>query len=171
MKKLNLGCGKDVKKGYINLDSVNLKNVDIVHNLNKFPYPFEDNEFDEVYASMILEHLDNWIKAMEEIHRISKKHAIIKIKVPFFPSMYSVIDPTHKNFFTYMTFDYFNPKHGLNYYSNARFKIIKRKIVFSWNPILKFLSIPINWAPVFYSRYLSFMFPSNELYFELKNIK
>ncbi len=32
MKKLNLGCGKDIRKGYINLDLKKLPGVDIVHN-------------------------------------------------------------------------------------------------------------------------------------------
>ena len=45
MKKLNIGCGKDVKKGYINLDNVKLSGVDIVHNINK-KFPFEKNTFD-----------------------------------------------------------------------------------------------------------------------------
>lgn len=64
MKKLHLGCGEDIKEGYINLDFLKMDGVDVVHNLNKFPYPFEDNQFDEVYASHILEHLDDLAKVM-----------------------------------------------------------------------------------------------------------
>jgi len=171
MKKLNLGCGKDHKKGWINLDAHKLPGVDIVHDLNKFPYPFKENEFDFVHASMILEHLEDCIKVMEEIHRIMKNKGVLRIHVPFFPSMYSVIDPTHKSFFTYLTFDYFTPKHGLNYYSKARFRIKRKKIVFSWNRFLNLFSFFINLFPVFYSRYLSFIFPSNELFVEMEAIK
>jgi len=171
MKKLNLGCGNDCKKDWINLDKHKLQGVNVVHDLNKFPYPFKENEFDFIYASMILEHLDNWVNAMEEIHRIMKNGGILRVRVPFFPSMYSVIDPTHKNFFTYLTFDYFTPQHELNYYSKARFKIKKKKIIFSWNHFLNILGFFINLFPVFYSRYFSFIFPSNELFVELEAVK
>ncbi len=171
IRRLHIGCGKDIKKGFVNLDSVKLPGVDVVHDLNKQPYPFKSNEFSEVHAFMVLEHLENWTKCMEELYRITKPGAITRIKVPFFPSMYAVIDPTHRNFYTYNTFDYFDPTHGLNYYFKAKFKVRKKYIRFSWNPVLNLLSIPINWVPVFYCRYLGGILPSNELYFELETIK
>lgn len=43
MQKLTIGCGKKIEEGYINLDKIALKGVDIVWDLDKFPYPFEDN--------------------------------------------------------------------------------------------------------------------------------
>ncbi len=68
--KLNLGCGKDIKEGYINLDKWALGEVDVVHNLNLFPYPFKDNIFDEILCSHLLEHVNDLIKVMEELHRM-----------------------------------------------------------------------------------------------------
>ena len=65
--KLNLGCGNDIKKGYVNLDSKKLKGVNVTHNLEKFPYPFKNNELDYVIAYHIIEHLPDMIKTMEEI--------------------------------------------------------------------------------------------------------
>lgn len=171
LKKLNIGCGKDIKKGYVNLDSIKLAGIDVVHDLNKYPWPFKSNTFDLVECNMILEHLDSIVKPLEEIYRISKLQGKIIIKVPFFPSVYAMTDPTHKQFFTYFTFDYFTLQDNMNYYSKARFKIIKRKIVFSWNKYLNVVAIPINWFPKFYSRYLSFILPSNEIYVELETIK
>ena len=171
MKKLNLGCGKDSKEGWVNLDSIKIKGVDVVHDLNKYPWPFKDNTFDEIEAFMILEHLDSIVKPLEEIWRISKNKAVIKIKVPFFPSVYSMSDPTHKQFFTYFTFDYFTPKNYMNYYSKARFKIVERKVIFSWNKFLNVFGFFINLIPKFYSRYLSFLMPSNEIDIKLEVIK
>ena len=72
MNKLNLGCGQDIRKGYVNLDFLKLRGVDVVHDLNKFPYPFDDDEFDEIYTSHVLEHLDNLPKAMKELKRICR---------------------------------------------------------------------------------------------------
>ena len=48
--KLNFGCGADIKKGYINLDKSKIKGVNVVHDLNKYPWPFPGNHFDEIYG-------------------------------------------------------------------------------------------------------------------------
>ena len=107
MKKLNLGSGKDIKKDYINLDSIRLPGVNVVHNLDKFPWPFEANTFDEIYCDNVLEHLPSIIKTMEEIWRISKNKAKVIVKVPIYPSVWAFTDPTHKSIFTYITFRHF----------------------------------------------------------------
>ena len=73
MTKLNLGCGQYPKPGYVNLDMVNLQGVDIIHNLNNYPYPFNENEFDEVLCHHVLEHLEDIVKPLEEIWRITKR--------------------------------------------------------------------------------------------------
>ncbi len=170
--KLNLGCGKDIKKGYVNLDSIKLPGVDIVHNLNKYPWPFKENSFDEVYCDNVLEHLDCFIKTIEEIWRISRNNSKIIIKVPSFPGIGAVSDPTHKQFFSFLSFNYFTPEDNLNYYSKARFRITKRKIIF--HPYLK----PLTWffnlsekMQKFYNTFLSFLIPSSSLYFELRTLK
>ena len=61
--KLNLGCGKDIKDGYVNLDIVDYGGNQI-HDINTFPYPFPENNFDEIYASHILEHIVNFNKTI-----------------------------------------------------------------------------------------------------------
>jgi len=61
MKKLNIGCGNKKLKGWINLDFSKEVNLDIVHDLNKYPYPFKDNEIDEIYVDNVLECLNELI--------------------------------------------------------------------------------------------------------------
>ncbi|MBU0628882.1 MAG: class I SAM-dependent methyltransferase [Nanoarchaeota archaeon] len=129
IKKLNIGCGNDIKKDYINLDIVNLDGVDVVHDLDKMPYPFKDNTFEEVRAIGIAEHLADLVKSMEELHRICKNGAIIDLDPPYFNSITALADPTHKRFFTLDTFDYFTDKHVYNFYTNARFKILKKELI------------------------------------------
>ncbi|MEK6915324.1 MAG: methyltransferase domain-containing protein [Nanoarchaeota archaeon] len=172
MKKLHLGCGKNIRMGYVNLDLINLKGVDVVHNLNIYPWPFKKNEFDYVFTSHVLEHLDGIIKPMEEIWRITKNKTIISIEVPIFPSIGAMADPTHKQFYTFRTFDYFRPVDSLNYYSKARFNVLSKRILFS-RPLF-FFGWFFNLSPSmqrFYINFLSFLIPAFALKIELETIK
>lgn len=170
--KLNLGCGKNILVDYVNLDSVKLPGVDTVHNLDKYPWPFKKDTFEEIYCDNVLEHLGSIIKPMEEIYRISKDKARIIIKVPIFPGVGAAADPTHKQFFTYLTFNYFTPEDSLNYYSTARFKIIKRRIIFHQylKPLTWFFNISEKMQK-FYYFFLSFAIPAKLLDAELETIK
>ena len=174
-QKLNLGCCRNILQGYVNLDMAHYPGVDVVHNLEKFPYPFKENTFDEILALMILEHLDDLVKTMKELHRISKPNAIIKIKVPYFSCTSNFIDPTHKRSFSYYSFDFLIQG---NKYSDfhidtilPRFRIRKRKIIFY--SILKPLKIFFNtrFTARIYSGLFSYILPAGELYFELEVIK
>jgi len=84
MKILDVGCGKHKILGVKGVDIDPDSNADIIHDLNDFPYPFEDNTFDKVYARAILEHLDKAELVMKELYRICKSNAKIIITVPHF---------------------------------------------------------------------------------------
>ncbi|MBU0467067.1 MAG: class I SAM-dependent methyltransferase [Nanoarchaeota archaeon] len=171
MRKLNLGCGLDIKKGYVNLDFLSIRGVDVVHDLNKFPYPFKDNEFDEVYTSHVLEHIDDLVKVMGELKRICKPGARIVVRVPHFSCGLTYNDPTHKTFFGYFTFDCFT---DACFYDLPRFIIAKRKLNFTrlaftslnyvFNPI-------ININPKMYERFFCWILPCSEVLFVLEVIK
>ena len=128
-KKLNLGCGTDIREGWINLDNFDSKTLDVIHNLETFPYPFEDNYFDEIIAINVLEHIENPVRVIEELYRITAKNGKVTIRVPYYNSKDMGTDPTHKNFFSEHSLDYFDPskKHCQErpYYSIARFSIDK----------------------------------------------
>lgn len=126
-KKLNLGCGTDIREGWINLDNFDADFIDVKHDLEQFPYPFEDNYFEEIIAINVLEHIGNPIKVIEELHRITNKGGKVIIRVPYYNSKDMGTDPTHKNFFSENSFDYFDPRkkhcNERPYYSSARFNI------------------------------------------------
>ncbi|WML66570.1 MAG: hypothetical protein METHP_00005 [Methanoregula sp. SKADARSKE-2] len=111
MKYWDLGCGNRKKGEAVGIDINPDSSADVIHDLNAFPYPFEDSSFNEIYADNVIEHLDNVIKVMDEIYRISRPGGIIIIKVPYFRSRYAFIDPTHKHYFTVESFTYFDPAH------------------------------------------------------------
>jgi len=173
--KLNLGCGRDIKDGYVNVDCADLPGVDVIMDLEKFPYPFKDNTFDEIICNHVLEHLSDLCKTMEESHRICKNGALIKIRVPYFSNPEHHNDPTHKRKFTYNTFEYFTEKSSHPYYSKARFDILKRRILFfGWGA--KFMKSKYTWPfdvlmtkfNKIYQRFFCYILPAAELHVLLK---
>ena len=141
-----------------------------------FPYPFPDSQFDEIYVDNVLEHLEDVIRVLEELHRIGKPRALVKVIVPYFRSRYASIDPTHRHFFTVDSLSYFDPDHPFcqQYsYSLARFKVEKK--VFNESIKNGFISRGIvylaNLRPGAYERLLSHLYPLDDLTFYLKVIK
>jgi len=94
--KLHIGCWQDSRQWYINLDGIQLPWVDMVHDLEQFPYPFKDNMFSEIYSAHLLEHMSDLGKVMEELTRISKNWGKIKVIVPYFTNPWTRADYTHK---------------------------------------------------------------------------
>lgn len=179
MKILDLGCGKNKIKRkdaiVIGIDIEPESGVDVVHNLNKFPYPFKDNEFDEIVCFDILEHLKDVPSVMKEIHRIGKKGALLKIQAPHFSSPYASMDPTHLRGFSIFSFDCFckNKKiipHNINW---ELFLIKKRKIIFP--KLTKTIGILVsslaNRFPLRYEQYFSYLFQAENIYLELEILK
>lgn len=156
-KRLNLGCGMDIRKGFINVDFEQIKGVDMIFDLNNLPYPFGDNQFEHIVMKNILEHLNDPYRIMQEIHRISKKNAIVEIQTPHFSSDNAWGDLQHKRGFNSATFK--NPN------ISGKFKIIEQKITFS---SCRFFMRPIaNLNPSFYERHLAYMLPAIDLIVKL----
>ena len=117
--KLDIACGGS-KKGedWIGVDIANVQGVDIVHDLNQYPWPFEDNSIDEIHCSHYIEHIphdvknednrDGLIQFMDECYRILKPKGKMKIIAPYYSSMRAYGDPTHVRFISDMTFWYYN---------------------------------------------------------------
>lgn len=165
MKVLDLGCG-DKKVGkedifeilgnmtnkiqIVGLDIIKNSSVDIVHDLSKFPYPFNRQEFDIVYASHLLEHIqDNRIffRLIKEIHRILKPNGLFVIKVPYYKGIFFTCMPEHTRYFNIFYFDYFDKNiqrshtGHLSNFSGVNFKIIKKQFNMVISGRLKFLNI------------------------------
>lgn len=105
-KRLNIGCGKDIKRGWINLDSAAIPGVDVVHDVERLPLPFSDESIDEIFCQDVLEHVE-YIPILKDLHRILKKDGTVTIRVPHFTSRNNFIDPTHKKLFSVATFEMF----------------------------------------------------------------
>lgn len=93
--KLNLGCGRNPLDGYVNLDRAPLPGVDVVHDLEQFPLPFDDDTFDEIIGIDLIEHVTDALGLMEELHRIATPGAICTFALPYGSSDDAWEDPTH----------------------------------------------------------------------------
>lgn len=174
-KTLVLGSGPDKVKNGIGIDINPRSKADLIHDLNKVPYPFKKDTFDLIIAENILEHLDDIPRVLEEIHRISKNGAVFVIKGPHYTSVDSFTDPTHKHFFTSRTFDYFIPGEDLYKYKYSKFTFKKTSVRIGpervKNPLLRVILGLINKNVIFYEKHLSYLFPVGVIEYKLKVTK
>jgi len=123
--KLNVGCGLDIRTGWVNLDSHPLPGVDVVHDVTTAPWPFDENSFDEILCQNVLEHVD-YPKVLREIHRVLKPGGKVFATVPHFTSPYAYADPTHIRYFALGVFHFFTKSSERPYYFDFEFDRIDR---------------------------------------------
>lgn len=124
--KLLLGGGNKKIEGFVNIDILPMPNVDIIHDLNKGLPMINSDHVEEVIAEHVIEHLFNFPLLMNEIHRVCKKGAIVRIVTPHasYPQFWR--DPTHVRPFTEETFKYWEEWRWL--YQYPEFKILSTDI-------------------------------------------
>lgn len=115
---LELGVGNNPKiDKAVRHDRYPREGVDVAHDLNVMPWPFEDGQFDLVVANDVFEHLDvpvvDWLN---ECWRILKGGGGLWFRVPKFGTPNHVIDPTHIRGFHISSFDFFVP--GTHWHEN-----------------------------------------------------
>jgi predicted SAM-dependent methyltransferase len=83
VKLLNVGCGQRFHEDWTNIDFVSTEKGVIPYNLLE-GIPFENETFDVVYHSHVLEHFSkqDGKRFMQECKRVLKKNGIIRVAVP-----------------------------------------------------------------------------------------
>jgi SAM-dependent methyltransferase len=176
-KSLQLGSGLGtILPGIVNVDINASTKPDVICDLNAKIFPFRENTFDMIVAISVLEHLDDFFAAMGEIHRISKQGASIHILVPHFSSAAAFVDPTHRQFLSARSCDYFIPgtdiEKNYGFYLPYRFKLKKRIVELAgvWNYFL-----PLRWLAeertAFWEEYLCFLVRGAGVYWELEVVR
>lgn len=173
MVKLSVGCGyQEAQPNLVRLDISSKVNPDVVWDLDKFPYPFDESSFSEIECFDVIEHLQDIPKTLEEFYRILQPNGLLKITTPHFSCANSYIDPTHKWHLSYFSFDYFCEGHKLSYYSTAKFQVKSRHIQFQSNKFERSIIGRIaNKFPKAYEERWAWIFPAWFLYFQLEAIK
>ncbi len=170
IKVLDVGCGNSKTAGAVGIDISPNTQADVLYDLNKYPWPFADDEFDLIICNDVLAHLEDVIKAIEEIHRVSCKGATVQIRVPHFSSPQAYSDLTHKHFFSSQSFDYFaDTNHFRGHHSKVIFKKISMKITFG--NLYRFVSYLANKFSQQYERYFSYIFPAGNIEFQFIVVK
>lgn len=113
--KLDLGCGPSKQRGFVGLDARKLPGVDIVCDLEKFPWPLPDDCAQFVLMSHFWEHLKPWLTLpfMRELHRVCRDGAQVAIAAPYGTEYRFVQDPTHSNPSNEATWCYWDSLHPL----------------------------------------------------------
>jgi SAM-dependent methyltransferase len=124
-RSLDLGCGRKKVPGAIGVDRYAVEGVDVVHDLDSYPYPFRPGIFGEIHARHVIEHVESAVRFMSELHRLAANGARIHIHTPHYSYMGSWRDPTHRHHFSCYSFEYFEEGHPADYYAGAdRFRVI-----------------------------------------------
>ena len=152
---LDIGCGNNKIKGAIGLDIDKNTQADIVWDLSKYPYPIEDNRFDEIYAKHIIEHVDDPIKFMKEVHRITKPNGTCFVETPHFSCYVSYSEPQHKRYFSYFMIDEILKK--------VSFRIVKKEITFYKTFRLIGIKYLANKYPRNYEKFWTYLFPAENV--------
>ena len=135
VRRLNIGAGNFcLGEDGINHDlRKHREEIDITFDLNKFPYPLKDNDYDFIRAYDVLEHLDNIIPVMDEFWRILKPNCEIELKLCGKDNPNRYKDVTHTGrFFDEDSLDLFDPdtERGkeLSYYTDKKWRIVWKRM-------------------------------------------
>ncbi len=175
-KALDIGCGGRKLPGSVGMDMLALTGVDVVHNLNTLPWPFPESSFDLVFANHALEHVEDVIATLSEVHRVLKPGGRFVMQVPYFRSVDAYADPTHRHFFTSKTLDYVISGTQSAQYAYTPAVFTQKGFWYGWpraskNKLKRALKRLITRNADVYDQYLSLMFPTECLTWELEAVK
>jgi SAM-dependent methyltransferase len=100
----------------VTLDMTAEHKPDVVHDLEILPYPFADNEFDEVHAYEVLEHTGaqgDWrffFAQFTELHRIIKPDGYLVGSCPLWDGVWAWSDPGHRRIISRESFGFLDQR-------------------------------------------------------------
>ena len=110
-RKLNLdiGCGENCQNGFVGMDKRELPGIEIVHDIEVFPWPVKDGECSVIMMSHLVEHIKPWLQIdlMNEAWRVLEPNGLLLISTPYAGSFRYFQDPTHCAPWNEATVEYF----------------------------------------------------------------
>jgi len=179
MRVLNLGCGH-AKRDFpeasraseiVGVDHSPASQADVIHDLDRFPYPLESSSFDLILLQDVIEHLDDIPSVMAEVHRVARPGAVVRIRTPHFSSWYAYNDPTHRHYLGVFALDGFDAAQPNALYATARFERVRRRILFPRLWRMTGMAALANRFPARWEQLFAFIVRAENLEFELRAAK
>ena len=120
---VDIGCGAKKLNGAFGLDRRKEPGVDVICDF-EHAVPLRTNSVDVVNMSHIMEHIRDIIAFMEEVYRVCRPGAEVRVIVPYYTSRGAFRDPTHVRFITEDTFQYFESPTGYGVKTNFQIEKI-----------------------------------------------
>jgi len=153
----------------------------VIHDLGTFPYPFADNEFEEIICRHVIEHVPDVLGFVNELHHITKPGGKLKIVTPHYSNPDWATDPTHRNNFNSYSFTCFIPSRTpFPFYTTAELKPLATHVSLAnlWRALgLELMdNLDQRWPSMRFTRkywefYLSTIFRAKALHFEFEVVK
>ncbi len=172
---LDLGCGQNKRPGAIGADQNRDTAADVIANIDSGALPFRDGSFDKVWVVHVIEHVENVVSTIEELHRLTRAGGVIVIETPHYTDFSSFCDPTHRWHLNTFSFRYFTGDDaGFGYYTRCRLreKRLQVKLLRLWK-LLGF-ELAVNRSFVFrkfWEHYLCFVIRGKAMMFEFEVVK
>ena len=128
---LDVGCRDRKESNFTGISGRNFEGVDIVHNLESFPYPLNDESCLTIKAAHVIEHIKPWLVFdwFNEMWRLLVPGGQLAVSAPFANSQGFFNDPSHCTYVNEATFQHLDP----NYPSYKQHEPLPWKIEFaSW---------------------------------------
>lgn len=127
--RLYLGAGQKRLAGYTHVDVVAGDGIDLAHDLNERPWPWEDDSIAMITAEDVVEHLEiDLMTFCNEAWRVMKPGGELFIRTPHHQGDSSWIDPTHRWHLNEQSFDYLDPERhwgrAYPHYTERKWRII-----------------------------------------------
>jgi SAM-dependent methyltransferase len=178
---LDIGCGTNKTPGAIGMDVNPRTDADVIHDLDDLPYPFVDDQFDEVIGRHVIEHVRDPMGVMCELHRITRNGGIVRLVTPHWTNPDFATDLTHRNHLNSYSFRNLTDERAVfPFYTNVRFRqrAARVTVLNLWK--LAGLELLINldhrfpslrFIRKFWEQYLNAIARGKEIHFELEVVK
>jgi O-antigen biosynthesis protein len=121
---VDIGGGMYPRKGYLTIDQ---EGADITCDLNN-GIPLDDNSVGVLNASHVLEHLQDPVRSMREIHRVLHHGGWAFIDVPSTDGRGAWQDPTHVSYWNQNSFWYYTQKQQADFIRNSDIRFMVNRL-------------------------------------------